>query len=864
MTKLPHFKSVVDEINFGVVFLDEMSNVIYFNSWVESVSDRELEKVYGQCFTDVFLGIDKTRVWEAVSDALIFGLASYISASFNSTPFIFYKRGFFGVEYYRIKHSVSVQPLLFPNGSKGCEIVIEDVSVAKDKELSLKNMSLKLSAAAAELARERDHLETIFNNTANAIISFYENGEIDTANRAASDVFGYSASEIVSMNFKNLFMLPENHADNVYPSVAVLFQQMMKESKVGGPAFISNTSAFKKDGSVINIELRVGRSGSSDRGNAIAIIRDTTEQVVTQETLAESERRFKTLAKMAPVGIFYTDIYGNFLYVNEMWVIITGSSLALLGDKQWLDVVCSEEKEVVAAQWQLSKKDNFPFSAEFRIKFGLDVVWVLCRIVAETDVLGSITGYVGTITDVSLQHEARNQIEQLAFYDPLTALANRRLFRDRLEQGLANVNRTGKSLALLNIDLDSFKRINDSLGHDVGDLLLSSVAKRLMACVRKNDTVARLGGDEFVIILSNIETDEVVGAIAEKIIRVLREPVKLLGQDITITASMGIALAPCDGTDVQDLVKNADIAMYNVKALGRNRFVFFTPEMNERVINRLALEVELQAALDKQQFFLAYQPQYSIDGNCFVGMEALVRWRHPERGEVPPDQFIEIAESTGQIVDIGEWVLERACADMSRLLDLNIVSLDSRVCVNLSAKQFLDPRLPYVVRQALMRSGLSPENLELEITESMLMENIDEALRLVKCLKGFGVYFSIDDFGTGYSSLGYLKRLPVDTLKIDRCFINDLVFDGQDKGIVSAVIILAHKLNLKVVAEGIELDEQLNFLKQNDCDYAQGYLLSKPLPFSSIVENICKSFMINYSVTADDGQRLDRSSSMDV
>ncbi|MBV1889329.1 MAG: EAL domain-containing protein [Proteobacteria bacterium] len=862
MTKLPHFKGVVDNLNLGVIFLDEMSNIIYLNSWIESVADCDFDEVSGQCFEDVFFGINKTRVWEAVSDALIFGLASYISASFNSTPFIFYKRGFFGVEYYRIRHSVSVQPLLFPDGSQGCEILIEDVSVAKEKESSLKQMSVNLSAAAAELAVERDHLATIFNNTANAIISFYENGKIDTVNRAASDVFGYSGSEIRSMNFQNLFMRPESHGENVSPSVLVLFQQMMGESKVGGPAFISNTIAFKKDGSVINIELRIGRSGSSGRGNAIAIIRDTTEQVVTQVTLADSERRFKTLAKMAPVGIFYTDTYGRFRYVNEMWVIITGNSLKSLENKQWLDVVHSVEKEVVTAQWKMSKQNNGPFSAEFRIECGLNVVWVLCRIVAETDVLGDITGYVGTITDVSVQHESRNQIEKLAFYDPLTALANRRLFRDRLEQGLANISRTGKSLALLNLDLDNFKRINDSLGHDVGDLLLSSIAERLTACVRKNDTVARLGGDEFVIILSNIESDEVVGIIAEKIIKVLREPIQLPGQDIKMTASMGVALAPCDGADVQTLVKNADIAMYNVKALGRNKFGFFTPEMNERVVSRLALETELQTALDQQQFFLAYQPQYSIDGNSFVGMEALIRWQHPERGEVSPDQFIEVAESTGQIVDIGEWVLERACADMRRLLDLSLVRSDSRVCVNLSAKQFLDPKLPYVVQQALMSSGLKPGNLELEITESMLMENIDEAVRLVKCLKGFGVYFSIDDFGTGYSSLGYLKRLPVDTLKIDRCFINDLVFDEQDKGIVSAVIILAHKLNLKVVAEGIELGEQLDFLKVNGCDYAQGYLLSKPLPFSSIVENICKGGVTISPVAGNDAQYLNRSGSL--
>lgn len=832
MANLSAFKRITDDLDMGLIILDEYSNVIYLNSWVEEVGGVLQGDVYGKSFLQVYEGIGDTRVWESVTDALIFGLSSSISAKFVESPFAFYRDGFNGIEYYRIKQNISVKPLQLSEGVFGCEILVHDVTDIVKREKALTHASIKLNATAQALSHERDTLSAVLDSSESAIISFNKNGRIKVANRAVENVFGYKADEIKRLSFFSLFSKRDAPSGPIADIDALLLDAA--PGKTGSPIL----RAYKKDGLLIRVELQMGTVNEDSGGERMVIVRDITARLELEKTLKNSENRFKALTNIAPVGIFYTDMHGLLKYVNGMWTLITALSLSDMRGKRWHEVVYSKDSEIVLGKWLQSQASGSPFACEFRIKAGYKIVWVLCQVMEERDAYNNIVGYVGTVTDVTAQRESRNQIEMLAFYDPLTTLANRRLFRDRLEHAVMGAKRSGNRVALLNLDLDHFKRINDSLGHDAGDLLLTNIASRLKDCVRREDTIARLGGDEFAILLVNIESSSIVGLIAEKVISAVRKPVILPEQKIQITVSVGIAVCPDDASDANDLVKNSDIAMYSAKSSGRNRFGFFTREMNERVVNRFAIERDLKDAIEQKQFFLLYQPQYCVTSQKFIGMEALIRWQSPDRGLVPPDVFIQVAEQSGQIMEIGDWVLDQACEDMKRLLDKNIVDPESRICVNLSPKQFLEPRLPYVVHKALMDSGLPAKNLELEITESMLMENLDVALSLVRCLKGFGVFIAIDDFGTGYSSLGYLKQLPVDTLKIDRCFINDLVHDDQDKGIVSAIIVLAHKLKLSVIAEGIEVEEQLLFLKQNDCDYAQGYFLSKPLQFDNVVENI--------------------------
>lgn len=835
MTAFNPFKDVIDELDQGVILLDSRLKVRYLNQWIEELSKTNIHTAIGQDFSVVFPGIDKTRVFEGVADALIFGLSSYLSASAARESFNFYKHGLQGIEFYRVKQTIFIKPYILENNEIGCHILIQDASESFERETTLKKTSKELNVTAQRLSRELDTLSTVLNSTTSAIIGFDSNGNIGLANSSVESIFGYTVHEIKKRSFYSLFQ--EN--DTAPLSESELIKKIHRASHAENQQNTLEILAYKKDGRSFLIELQIGVRNQQNSDHFIAIIRDVTERDHVIRSLKNSETRFKTLARSAPVGIFYTDMKGVLREVNAMWDQLTGQCFEKNTTHHWYEIISDRlERSCIEQQWFQRCQKGETFSTEFSILNTAGTHWVLCQIMEECDATGERIGYIGTLTDITAQRELRHKIETLAYYDPLTLLANRRLFRDKLAQDLVGITQSDSKLAVLILDLDYFKRINDSLGHDAGDLLLVEVAHRLKQCVRKEDLVARLGGDEFVIMLEGIKSIDVVHAIAEKILFSLRQTVHLNMQDLKITASIGIAVGPDDACDGPSLVKYADMAMYSAKSLGRNRVVCYTREMSLNLERRLALENELINALASQQFFLLYQPQYDVRSGHFIGMEALIRWQSPARGLVPPDVFIEVAEQSGQIIAIGDWVLLQACRDMKALLDLGLVDEDKRVSVNLSAKQFIDPRLPFVVYKALYESGLPAKNLELEITESMLMENIDSALALVRCLKGFGVYLAIDDFGTGYSSLGYLKQLPVDTLKIDRCFINDLVNNDQDKCIVSAVIAMAHKLNLAVIAEGIETEQQLDFLRENACNYAQGFYMSRPVSIDKIKENL--------------------------
>jgi diguanylate cyclase (GGDEF)-like protein len=427
----------------------------------------------------------------------------------------------------------------------------------------------------------------------------------------------------------------------------------------------------------------------------------------------------------------------------------------------------------------------------------------------------------------SLQR-ANDELQRLALHDPLTKLPNRVLLEDRIEQAIAHAQRSKTSCAVLFVDLDRFKVVNDSLGHFVGDQLLRGVASRLQTLVRGEDTVSRLGGDEFVILLREVDGERDAVDVASKALAALREPFRVHQQELYVTPSIGIANYPAHGNTAQMLITRADAAMYNVKKGGRNDLRVFAAEMSTFFPERLMLENDLRRALDRGEFELYYQPKVDVADGSIAGMEALVRWRHPKRGLVAPDQFIPLAEDTGLIVPIGNWVMQEACRQNKAWQDAGLPEL--RIAVNISGVQFRQSDLLDNIREALERSGLTPECLEVEITESVVMQNASDAIVTLEKLSQMGVHVSIDDFGTGYSSLSYLKRFPLDKLKIDRSFIRDVSTDMEDAAIVRATIGLAHNLKLRVVAEGVETAEQLQFLRALGCDEYQGYYKSRPLP----------------------------------
>ena len=441
---------------------------------------------------------------------------------------------------------------------------------------------------------------------------------------------------------------------------------------------------------------------------------------------------------------------------------------------------------------------------------------------------GRFTGYRGIARDVTQSRRDEERIRRLAHFDELTGLPNRTMFMHTLQRAFSLAQRRNRQFALFFIDLDRFKNINDSLGHEAGDRLLQEVARRLTHQTRASDTVARLGGDEFVVLVEEVSEARELNAIAQNVLTAVGRPYELSGREVHVTGSIGIATFPNDGEDAATLLKNADIAMYLAKDCGKNNFQFYSAEQNLHSFERLALESALRHALGRQEFVLHYQPLADLASGAIVGAEALLRWRHPDLGLVMPAQFIPLAEETGLIVPIGQWVLQTACAQAQAWHADGLRGF--RIAINLSARQFRDDALTADVGQAIAQSGIEPQNLELEITESMVMQAPELAVRTLTLLREMGVAVAIDDFGTGYSSLGHLKRFPIDHVKIDRSFIKDLPHDSDDAAITCAVIAMAKSLRMRVIAEGVETDAQLDFLRGHGCDEFQGFLLSQPLP----------------------------------
>jgi len=440
---------------------------------------------------------------------------------------------------------------------------------------------------------------------------------------------------------------------------------------------------------------------------------------------------------------------------------------------------------------------------------------------------GQVIASVHVAKDITENRRTEQRLQHLAHYDHLTQLPNRTLFFDRLTQALARASWHKRVVAVLFLDLDRFKVINDTLGHDVGDLLLQGVAGRLLEVVREGDTVARFGGDEFIITLVDIAEECDVNQIAEKLLHELARPFVIHGRELFVTSSIGISLYPDDGADANALIRNADASMYRAKELGKNNHQRYHPSLQVNSSRRLVLETGLRNALVRREFLLHYQPKVDIVTGRLTGMEALLRWQHPEAGLVLPLEFVPLLEETGLIVPVGAWVLQAACTQAKAWLDAGFAF--QRMAVNLSARQFRQPNLSDTVVEALRTSGLHPRHLELELTESILMEHSETTLTSLRELSGMGVQLAIDDFGTGYSSLSYLTRFPIDTLKVDRSFVRDISTDGDDAAIVQAVIAMAHSLGLTVVAEGVETKEQFDFLRRNRCDEIQGNYFSRPL-----------------------------------
>lgn len=563
---------------------------------------------------------------------------------------------------------------------------------------------------------------------------------------------------------------------------------------------------------------------------------DITERKQAELALRQSEARFRALTEMS--SDFYWEQDENFRFIAmsaEVQKSVGISSELHIGKTRWeIPGVLLPEQEWVAHRAVLEAHQ--PFTEFTYERLGPEGERRYLSISGQPvfDEHGTFKGYRGVGKDVTAAKLAEVRIQYLAYHDSLTALPNRSSFSLILNHGIARARRDARKLAVLFIDLDRFKTINDTLGHEAGDTLLREVGARLRQTLRPSDTVARLGGDEFVVLLEELTAPALVGNVARKILASIAKAMDILGQEIRVTASVGISLYPQDGEDEQTLMKNADIAMYHAKQEGKNNYQFHSEKMGTDSLQRLALETGLRRALERNEFQLHYQAKMSLRTSRMTGMEALLRWNHPDLGMVSPAQFIPIAEETGLIEPIGQWVIRTACLQNKAWQDLGLPPV--RVAVNLSPRQFTDENLPQSIASILKETGSAPDWLELEITESMIMHDVGKTMQKLTTLGKTGIRIAIDDFGTGHSSLAYLKRFPIDTLKIDRSFIKDLPGDAEDKAITTAIIAMGKSLDLTVVAEGVETRDQLDFLRLHGCDEFQGYYFNKPLPAEQFVQ----------------------------
>jgi len=570
------------------------------------------------------------------------------------------------------------------------------------------------------------------------------------------------------------------------------------------------------------------------------------ESVGREEILEVSEERYRHIFSNAPLGILHYDAAGTIVDCNEAFINLLDSSRELLIGMQMLATL-KDQKILNAIRDSLSDGEGY-YEGDYTSVTSNTTTPIRAFFKAIKSSEEKIIGGVGIVEDFSEKKQSEQLIQYQASYDPLTGLPNRRLLLDHLSTEMARAKRHGNYGALLFIDLDNFKTINDSLGHSVGDELLKVVAKRITECIREEDTAARMGGDEFIIIIT--ELDITIGlaayklrAVAEQLSLSLSTPCQIAGHDLHITPSIGVSIFPTPDKGVDDVLKQADSAMYRAKAAGRNTIRFFLPHMQEAADERLNLNTELRKALDNDQFSLYYQPQVNMSREL-VGAEALLRWQHPERGMIPNEAFIEIAEETGLMPDIGQWVLREACQSIKKWTDAGQLGGSQTISINISGKEIAAPGYVDRVIAVLEETGVNPNHLGFELTESSLVTTSEDIVEKIVTLQQIGVKFSLDDFGTGYSSLNYLKSLPLNTLKIDRSFVNDIKDGSNDVVLIDTIILMAHNLGLEVIAEGVETEQELHYLNTKGCIVYQGFRFSKPVIAETFSEML-KSGIIN-------------------
>ncbi len=687
--------------------------------------------------------------------------------------------------------------------------------------------------AEEALIQSEERYRSILDNTREGYFEADLAGNFTFVNDAECHDLGYTREELIGMNYKQYTDETEGKK---------LLEVSLGVFRTGEQINAFDGEFIKKDGTKgfnqVSLSLIKNQEGQPIGFRGLS--RDITERKKMEETIRQSEERYRTIIEEMKEWYFETDLSGNIIFFNEIFADVLGYSEGALTGLNFRSLFKKEESDSIYEIFNQVFKTGQPsrnFPHEFIQPDGT-MTSAEFSIFPKRDGDDRIVGFRGVGHDITERKIAEKRIQYLATHDALTDLPNRMMFSQLLNHTLQSARRFKRQFAVFFIDLDRFKVINDTLGHEAGDQLLQEIAKTFKRVLREIDVIARLGGDEFVILIEEVDDLTQITGVAQRVLSAAMKPMVIMGQECRITASIGISVYPKDAQDEQTLMKNADLAMYLAKEEGKNNYQFYTPKMKSQSFERLSLETNLRHALERQEFYLHYQAKLDFKTGGITGVEALLRWQNPDLGNVSPTRFIPMAEETGLIVPIGRWVLKTACSQNVAWQSQGLATVC--MAVNLSIRQLMDDTLVPDIRAVLKESGLAPSLLELEITESMLMQDPERVIKILTEIKKMGVRLAIDDFGTGYSSLGQLKRFPIDTLKVDRSFIRDLSRNSEDRGITEAIIAMGKTLSLTVIAEGVETEEQEAFLRSHACDEMQGYYFSKPTPPDQFAELLRK------------------------
>lgn len=699
--------------------------------------------------------------------------------------------------------------------------LLTSMLMARHRELRRRHAALEAESAqrrsAEQALREnRNLLNAIVDNAPSLVYAFDLEGRLLLCNEPVERLVGRGRAELLGLR----------REDFLEPSAARAHQEHDREVIESGCAKQFEESKRHEDG--VHSYLTSKSILRNERGETVGVVGMSTD-ITARKRSEDALRLASTVVECTADGVIVTDARGRIVAVNPAFTEITGYAPdEAIGRRPSILKSDRQEPDFYQQLWvTISSSGEWQGEIWNRRKNG-EIFPEWLTISAIRDAAGAITHYVGVFSDISAIKRSQEDLERLAHFDPLTALPNRVLFHDRMQHALDRASRHRHQVGVLLLDLDGFKTINDSLGHPVGDQLLQLVARRLQGCVRVEDTVARLGGDEFAVILSNVTNGADAVEVIQRILGVIEVPFELSAGHGLVTTSIGVAIFPDDGQTVTELIRNADAAMYEAKAAGRNTYRYYQRHMTQEAQKRLHTENALRRAIEQAELEVWFQPQFSLGSGDYLGAEALVRWRDPQRGLIPPGDFIPLAERTGLIVPLGEQVLETVGRSARRWLDLGLDV--GRLGINVAGPQLERSDFVSVLRRVIDAWSLPPSVLEIEITETVIMANRDHGRRVLNDIQALSVTTAIDDFGTGYSSLAYLKELPIDTIKLDRAFVKDLPLHPSDVAIARAVIALGHTLGFKVIAEGIETEAQRAFLHEEGCDEGQGYLFARPMP----------------------------------